>query len=530
MRAARSVSELQPKVNNVADVIVFLEILGYTKQDALRHGFSDLRDLSEEIYQSLDLVEGGEETYPAASMDAYVKVPPTAKRIAEGLALSFGWVSSLLVLFIVGVSLWLSLIFPLKVATAFMAGLFAGIFVTEGPLQAFNRNFSFYHEQGNLPEAERVLKRSYITVGAVLAITVGVLYVAAVLAHFPLDLFAIAMVSLVTISVQRTIYAIVYSLKKTAHLIISYTLALAALLWVYFQMGSLIPNSLERYFYGLVAAVVVLSAFALYDQFQVLSGRSFKTHGPVPSFWRPININKSTIMSRFPVQFWETLPNYLFGTFFFALLFGDRVLSWFFNPVKSADGANLPFVFNSAYHSGADPALLVIFPALVIQYALMSPIFAQVTNATLERSVKEAGQLRRFISGRYVIVMAASVLTATIAAAVLDDLIPKLLPAAYLTPTSLSIFHFALVSNVFLVIFLANSLFMQFMNKITGLAVIGLIGALVVLVGGSLLGQTGFQYLILAYLAATITVAFVSTVYVLSNLGRASSVFFARYI
>ena len=52
----------------------------------------------------------------------------------------------------------------------------------------------------------------------------------------------------------------------------------------------------------------------------------------------------------------------------------------------------------------------------------------------------------------------------------------------------------------------------------------------VVLIGGLLLAPSGFQNIELAYLAAAATVASISTVYVLTNLGRASSIFFARYV
>lgn len=529
MKAARSVAELQPRVNNVADVMVFLEVLGYTRQDAQKNGFDDLNELSREIYEFVDILEGGEEDHPS-SHESYVKLPTTARRIGEGLALSFGWVGALLLLFIAGVSVWLSLLLPLKVTTVFMAGLFAGIFITEGPLQGFNRFFAFYHNQGNLAEARRVLKRAYLVVGTVLAVTVGGLYALAVLTSFPIGLFEIGMISLIGVSLQRVIYAIIYTLRKMVHLVVSYSLAFSALLLVYFEMGALIPNDVSRYFYALFAALAVLSSFAFYDQLRLLKGDSFRVESNAPSFFRQGTTNKSTIRSRFSVQLWESLPNYLYGAFFFVLIFGDRVLSWFFNPIKTADGVALPFVFNTAYHLGADPALLVIFPALIIQYAMMSPVFGQVSNATLEYSVSEAYKIQPFLLSRYRKVMVASVASAVAVAAALDLLTPKLLPATALNPTSLQILHIASFANVLLVVFFANGVFMLFMNRMMGLAMIAMVGALVVLGGGLILVQTGFQNLEIAYLVATAMVAALSTVYVGANIGRAASIFFARFM
>jgi hypothetical protein len=529
MKAARSVAELQSKVNSVADVMVFLEVLGYTRQDAQLHGFEDLKDLSQEIYGFIDMLEPGEETQ-VMTHELYIEVPTTASRLAEGFALSFGWIGSLLVLFIAGASLWLSLLLPLDVTTVFMGGLFTGLLITEGPLQGFNKLFAFYHDQGNVGETKRILKRAYLTVGCVLALTVAGLYAMAVLTNFPLDLFEIGMVSLITISLHRVIYAVIYSLKKIAHLVVSYLLAFFALIDIYFGMGDLIPNAVDRYLYALVAALLILSAFAIYDQLQVLKGKSFKARGAIPSFFRPVTTNRRTIGSSFSVQFWETLPNYLFGTFFFSLLFGDRILSWFFNPIKRANGISLPFVFNSAYHAGADLALLVIFPAIIIQYAMMSPVFAQMSNATLESSVNETGKIQSFLASRYRKIIVNSVLASIVAAVALNFLAPILLPATALPPTSLGILRIASIANISLVIFLANGIFLQFMNKTMGLALVTLSGALVVLIGGLMVAPTGFQNLELAYFAATSTVAILSTFYVTANLNRVASMFFSRYI
>ncbi|HVC27466.1 MAG TPA: hypothetical protein VND40_04840 [Nitrososphaerales archaeon] len=531
MKAARSVAELQPKVNNVADVMVFLEVLGYTRGDALQNGFDDLNGVAREVYEFLDMLQT-DEGVPASSRESYVEVPTTATRIAEGLALSFGWIGALVLLFVAGVSLWLSLVLPLTVVTVFMGGLFAGLFITAGPLSGFNRLFTFYHDQGNLAEAKRVLKRTYLEVGAVLAAASGGLYAVALLTGFPTGLFEIGIATLIVSSTFMMVYAIIYSLKKYVHLVLSYSLAFAALIAVYFGTGALIPQDTSRYFLALASAVAILCAFGLYDQFEVLSGRSFRIGADAPAFFRPITINKSTVRSRFSVQFWETLPSYLFGTSFFLLIFGDRILSWFFNPGKVADGVTLPFVFNSVYHAGADAALFIIFPALIIQYVMMTPIFAQVSNATLEYSVSEVQGVQRFLVKRYERIMATSVLASVAVAVGLDYLYPMVMSgtAFALTPTSLQILHIASVANVLLVVFFANSLFIQFMNRMTGLAMIATMGALLVTIGGLMLATTGFQNLEVAYLGAAVAVACLSTVYVLKNLSRAASIFFARYM
>ena len=283
MKAARSVAELQPKVNNVADVMVFLEVLGYTKQDALRNGFDDLNGPGARDLRVPRHPRGRPSRTQASSRESYIEVPTITRRIAEGLALSFGWLGSLVLLFIAGVSLWLSLLLPLKVTTVFMARPLHGHVHHRGTCQSFNRLFSFYHDQGNLAEAKRVLKRTYLEVGASSPSTVGGLYAVALLTHFPIGLFEIGMASLIVVSLHRVIYAIIYSLRKIAHLVVSYTLAFSALLFVYFGMGAIIPNAVDRYFFALVSAVVVLSSVAVYDQYRVLTGKSFEVKALSPT-------------------------------------------------------------------------------------------------------------------------------------------------------------------------------------------------------------------------------------------------------
>jgi hypothetical protein len=529
LKAARSVAELQPRVNNVADVMLFLEVLGYSKEDAIRNGFGSLFDLAREIFGFVDILEPKDQGR-FVSQENLVKVPSAARRVAEGFAITFGWLGSLLLLFVVGFSLWLSLILPLDIITPFIAGLFVGLLVTEGPLQGFNRLFSFYYNQRNLAEAKLILKRTYITVSAVVAATVLVLYAVARVTDFPIDLFEVAMVSLITISFHRVTYSVIYALRKATHVVTSFSLAFAAMLLVYFKMGEIIPEATTRYFVALISALAILTVFGLYDQSKVLTGKALQTERDAPSFFRQVTFNRHTIKSRFSVQFWETLPNYLYGSFFFALMFGDRILSWFFNPIKTADGITLPFVFNSAYHTGADPALLVIFPALIIQYAMMSPIFAQLTNITFSYTVAEASKVTTLLKSRYKQVMAASVIPSAIAAVALNYLAPVVLPSTTMTPISLRILHIASVADVLLVVFIANSAFILLMNRTEGLALMAMAGALVVIVGGAILGQIGFQNLIIAYLMATASVASISTAYVLRNMKYAYSMAFSRYV
>ncbi|MGI0039951.1 MAG: hypothetical protein ACREAO_09045, partial [Nitrososphaera sp.] len=357
-KTARSIAEIQQSVNNMADVLVFLEVLGYDDRTAKKNGFDSLQELAKYVYNFVDAYD---EQRSAASSSA-IEVPSTKRRLAESLSMIFPWLGSLVLLFVTGVSLWMAWGLPADVTTAFLAGVFLGLVLTEGLLQNYNRLFSFYYSQTNIGEVKRSIKRSYALAGVILSGTVAVLYGASALANIPLELATIAAISTVTISLHRVSYVIMYALKKLAHIGISYSIAFATLAGVFFLAPDAIPDVTVRYFAALGSAFAVLSSFAIYHHYKIMGQSSTSIVARnAPHFYSPLTVNDNTITSRLGVQVLECLPYFVYGTFYFVLLFADRAVAWFFNPVTVAatNGTILPLSFNSVYHIGADLALLV---------------------------------------------------------------------------------------------------------------------------------------------------------------------------
>ena len=166
-KTARSIAEMQQSVNNMADVLVFLEVLGYDDRTAKKNGFDNLQELAKYVYNFVDAYD---EQRPDASSSA-MEVPSTKRRLAESLSMIFPWLGSLVLLFVTGVSLWMAWGLPADVTTAFLAGVFLGLVVTEGLLQNYNRLFSFYYSQTNIGEVKRSIKRSYVLAGVILVMT-----------------------------------------------------------------------------------------------------------------------------------------------------------------------------------------------------------------------------------------------------------------------------------------------------------------------------------------------------------------------
>ena len=405
-RVSRSVAELQSNVNNLADVMVFLEVLGYTQKDAKRAGFPDLFSLAQEVYQRVEYYDedpGGE---PSESRSKKIKIPSVRKRLIESLSLATPWLGGLALLYAFGVSLWLAWGLPLGAVTALMIGVLLGLLISEGPLQAFTRIFMFYHAQGNVSECSRALKRSYVAVTLLLAGAVAVLDISSFLLGIPAELDALATVGAVTICLHRVGYLPIYALKKTDVVVISYGIALPLLVAVYEFTPRFIPDPVTRYLVSLSASLSVLSVFAWYYSMKSLEVRVSNAVGTdLPSFFKPNFVNVDTIRSRFSIQFWEALPQYLFGTFFFVLVFGDRVLSWLANPVKEAGGVVFPMLFNSVYHAGADLALGILFPVAVVQYVMLSSIHEELHNLSSTLPVTQTDRVDEFLRRRHANIM-----------------------------------------------------------------------------------------------------------------------------
>jgi hypothetical protein len=251
-----------------------------------------------------------------------------------------------------------------------------------------------------------------------------------------------------------------------------------------------------------------------------------------PHFYSPLSVNDNTIISRFGVQVWECLPYFIYGTFYFVLLFADRIISWFFNPatVAAANGTILPLSFNSTYHIGADLALLVVLPTAIMQYVLTSPIYALVHNRAVTLKVSESRKIDLFLKHSYKKIMVASIMVSVAGAVMLNLVAPPIITHLGGSSVSIRILAFASAGAVFLSVFAANGVFMIFLGRAKALATVALASALVVSIGGIVLAQSGFENIVMAYLAATIIAAIASTVIMQRTIKQAGSWLFARYI
>jgi O-antigen/teichoic acid export membrane protein len=117
-----------------------------------------------------------------------------------------------------------------------------------------------------------------------------------------------------------------------------------------------------------------------------------------------------------------------------------------------------------------------------------------------------------------------------IAVLVINFVIPQIPAYHGASQDSMSILHIASVGNILLSIFSANGMFAMLLNRVKPLAIMTIASAIVVSVGGIILGRFGLEYITLSYLASAALLAICSTLYVKKIFKNAQSIFFARYI
>lgn len=531
-KAARSVSELQYGVNNVADVVVFLEILGYDDRVASQNGFEDLMHLAKYVYPFLDHYENPKDV-PQWS---YIEDPAPGRRqrLSEALAMYAPWLGALVMLNVTGFSLWMAQVLPSDITIAFVAGVFAGLILTEWPLQVYSRTFFMYYEQKNIGEVKRSVRRSYALAAIILSIFCVVAFALAAFTNIPLNLAYITIAAAVAVAVHRLSFNIVYLLKKIRVVFAAYALAFALLAGTFYVLPEVTDVGVTtRYFASLGAAFIVLSAFAAYYHVRLPFGnRPRLAEGSAPEFYRHPSTTTNTLASRYSVQLWEALPFSVYGVFYFVMLFGDRVLSWIYNPyaIIAINGTFLPMMFNPEYHVGADVALLALVPVIIIQYVIMAPVYTLVHNSSLKLKISEIKNMDSTIKNVYRNLVVFSLAASLFSVAMLHNFGPEIMSIFRGSELSFVVMRYASIASISVSLFTANAVMMMLLNRAKIPAILALAGGAMVLAGGVFTVQYGIENLAIAYLGASTAVAVASFVFVYRLLKNKPSVnLLARY-
>ncbi|MEP6575654.1 MAG: hypothetical protein ABJB85_04425 [Nitrososphaerota archaeon] len=533
-KAARSITDLQPTVSNVTDVILFLEILGYDNTTLPAPDFTSVSDFANHVYEVIGYFD--EERVSEAELRTKQfesEVPSVSKRLFDGASLIFPWIGVLALLYLTGFSLWMSRALPADVTIAFIGGVFIGLITSEGQLNTFSRIFSFHYLQGNIVEARRIIKRHYLFSLMTISALSSILLIGGILYLIPPVLVMITIFGLVTISMHRASYMLLFSMKKLKEILFGFLIALVVF---YSVFSALEPRTLsqntDRYFISFTISFLALSIIPAYYHYKLFfAKKNVNSRSDMPNFYSPPSVTSATVKSRFGVQIWENLPNMIYGVFYFILLFGDRVISWFFTPqvLIAPNGVPLPFIFNSAYHVGADLALFTIIPGTLFQFLLLSVLYIKINNMSLTLKISETSVINDFIRFTYKKMIIISLLIGLAFAGLLNIFGPDIIHFLGGNDITVNILRVASFGSVFLSLLTGNAAMILFLNRAKYLAMITIACGIVLITVGMYLGTYGYGNIVYAYLISTLLAAAMSTVYVLRITKNSSSILLAKF-
>ena len=134
----------------------------------------------------------------------------------------------------------------------------------------------------------------------------------------------------------------------------------------------------------------------------------------------------------------------------------------------------------------------------------------------------------KYIKNMYKKLLLVTIFSSVTTALVLNLAEPYVMSHVAFSQTSIHVLRIASIANVFLSFFTANALLLMLTNKIKFLAVVAMISASIVMVGGIIFARSGFENLVFAYLIASVFLGVVSTIYANKVAKNAGSILFSR--
>jgi hypothetical protein len=478
-------------------------------------------------------------------------LPSKKEQFVEAIVIMFPWLALLIPLYMFGISLWMAWILPADVIIAFALGTFIGMIISEGLFQVFQGIFSFYYFQGNIYEAKRTMKRYLAFTGLITFIIFLIFYSFSRVQNIPYELTIYTITGTFTICFFRIFYMTIYSLKKYRIIITSYTLSILTLLLVYFTLpDQMLPTF--KYFTAFGIAFLLLFSISIYFNFTIFfkkfsftlflnrlfkiiyKRKSSKTVSKkeetfLINFYYPPSSNViQGLKSIFKVQLWENLYYLFYGTLYFVMLFGDRLLSWIYNPVtiEASNGVILPMAFNTTYHIGADIALLIMTPAGIIQYIIVYPLYQILNNKSVYIKIREIKTIDQYLLKVYKKLILVSIVVSVGVYIIMNIFGPTIIDFLGGNEVSVQIFQIASIANVFFSIFIANSIFLAFLKDLKILLMMVILSSGILLSMGPVLALYGFQNIIWAYAISIIIPTILSTRFTLKILKNGSTKIF----
>jgi len=505
-------------------VAATLESLGLRDVDAQTDfGAENLFALAEDIYGRARQRVIAQSGLPSASEGVRRKgllrrIGRFFKFYLKGSLFAAPITAQIIVLFVLGSSLWAWLSFSERQATVIAVGTILSYIVTGGFSQAISRRGIFYWKQKNYLLARRI-SQDFLQAGIILTLAVAILmYIAnIILPFFEQDMILICIMYFVLLSGLWLNLSTLYMLEQYLAVLLT-TVIGGVLVWVivtYVGWGIYIAHAV---------GIFVSDVIAFLWGYQVLARRVRGVTGA----------QRLAKLPRHSIIVWAAGPYFVYGVLYFGFLFLDRVVGW--SAPYSPGGEPSPYLlwFRTAYEVGIDLALIsFILTIAMLEYTINE--FSTMIIPTQESvDANDVPRHNRSFKAFYVRQLILLVVVALISVAVCTIIVDWLrtLPGATMGDDVVTPFvcRWGMVSYAFLSLGLLNAVFFLSLSRpYFVLRAVG-IGFVANLVIGFVLSRiVAYYYSVIGLVAGTFVFGTLSTWYAWRVMNELDYYYYSSY-
>lgn len=340
------------------EVVALLESFGWTDNRVLAElGLPDVFELARE------LVDYGRHSIEITANDYTERPSPWSvlkeyiSQFIRGTIFALPMVLSIVAMLTLRFSLWSYQYLSTRTATAIAVGTLLSFISVGGFMQAMARQGYFYMFQGHYQMMRKMTLR-LIMLGMAVSLLISMVGIAldVIFPELPYDMLAIALLYYLVLNTIWLTVAVLYILRKELWFTVLLTAGIG-LVFIGFRV--LHVNILLTQLIAMT--LIALASLVLLRYF----------------FYRAERANDKGInppLPRLSVTAYNVAPYFAYGTFYFLLLFIDRVIAW------STHMMSLPFViwFRGDYELGLDFALVVLTIPMGVSEIIVSRLMTKI--------------------------------------------------------------------------------------------------------------------------------------------------------
>lgn len=364
------------------EVAALLESTGWTdEQAASAFGREDVFGLARDVF---DLCAQGVTTRPAAReprLSFFAVLRNYVSGYLRGMTFAMPMAVSIFAVLTIRYSLWSYVYFSVEIATAIALGTIGSHLVTGGFCQAIARRGLMYVIQNEYNLARRFSLLA-VRLGLIVVILIGLaLFIFnLVFTVFPIWMMSICLYYYFFLSCLWLTIAVLYMLRRELLFtcIIMLGIAMVFLMHEFLEIDIMVSQAIGLSAAAVLAVAVVSWLFRRYER-PVEPGIELP---PIP---------------RASVVVYTVIPYFVYGFFYFALIFTDRIVAW------STTGAFMPYLiwFRGQYELGLDWALFALILPMGLVEVLISNFWLSVPIKQKSFSASDALRFNRMQVSAY---------------------------------------------------------------------------------------------------------------------------------